>query len=343
MLAIGVGLGVYVLGAGAAGTLAARKPRPGAEANGRPRGSRDRHGQRERPSFGPRPLPRHTSSSHSRFASRDHSAEDELRRPLRRRVLGAPASERRRPRRDGGAFTGQFAEAFSARASETRVLRRRLLRHDLLAELSATYQSAVAGANLVDGIPIEVVDSRSATKGEGHVVLEAARQRRAREAISRTVVALQATSGRGHRSKVIGTLDTLENLRRGGRIGSAQALLGSLLSIKPVIEVRNGVVEGESKQRTRGRSLRYIADKVSRRRSAQTPRRRPRRSGRRRGLRREVARGSARRRDHRHGDRPGRRGAHWPRHDWHLLATEPGLLRAPRPAPNRRARPCVTR
>ena len=60
----------------------------------------------------------------------------------------------------------------------------------------------------------------------------------------------------------MGTLDTLENLRRGGRIGSAQALLGSLLSIKPVVEVRNGVVEGESKQRTRSRSLQYLADRV---------------------------------------------------------------------------------
>jgi peptidoglycan biosynthesis protein MviN/MurJ (putative lipid II flippase) len=60
LLAILVGLGVYVVGAGAAGTLAARKPRRGSVAEGEARGSRDRHGLGERPSFGPRPLPRHT-------------------------------------------------------------------------------------------------------------------------------------------------------------------------------------------------------------------------------------------------------------------------------------------
>jgi DegV family protein with EDD domain len=151
---------------------------------------------------------------------------------------------------------GQFAEAFSelrdAGADGICCV-------TLSAELSATYQSAVAGAELVDGVPIEVIDSRSATMGEGHIVLEAAAFARDGKDLSAVAAAaVQAVP----RSKVIGTLDTLENLRRGGRIGSAQALLGSLLSIKPVIEVRNGVVEGESKQRTRGRSLQYIADKV---------------------------------------------------------------------------------
>src|SRR5436309_3574214 len=46
------------------------------------------------------------------------------------------------------------------------------------------------------------------------------------------------------------------------RFGAAQALIGSMLSIKPIIEVRDGQVEPESKQRTRSRALRYLADKV---------------------------------------------------------------------------------
>ena len=54
-----------------------------------------------------------------------------------------------------------------------------------------------------------------------------------------------------------------ENLRKGGRIGGAAATLGALLSIKPVIEVRDGVVEQESRQRTRAKSLHYLADKAS--------------------------------------------------------------------------------
>ncbi len=59
-----------------------------------------------------------------------------------------------------------------------------------------------------------------------------------------------------------GTLENLESLRRGGRIGGAQAFVGTLLSIKPVIEVRDGRVEGESRQRTRARSLSYLAAKI---------------------------------------------------------------------------------
>ncbi len=57
-------------------------------------------------------------------------------------------------------------------------------------------------------------------------------------------------------------VDTLEHLEKGGRIGGARALLGSLLSIKPVVTLINGRVEEESKQRTRSRSLRYLADKA---------------------------------------------------------------------------------
>jgi DegV family protein with EDD domain len=64
------------------------------------------------------------------------------------------------------------------------------------------------------------------------------------------------------RTHVYGLLGSLDHLQRGGRIGGAAALLGSLLSIKPIIEVRDGVVEQESKQRTRAKSLQYLADKV---------------------------------------------------------------------------------
>ena len=60
------------------------------------------------------------------------------------------------------------------------------------------------------------------------------------------------------RTQVHAALDTLENLRKGGRIGAAGSLLGSMLSIKPLIEVRNGVVEPAGKQRTRSKALNSI-------------------------------------------------------------------------------------
>jgi DegV family protein with EDD domain len=127
-------------------------------------------------------------------------------------------------------------------------------------DLSGTFQAARAGAEEVaDRIPVEVVDSRTVTMGQGLLVLEAARRAAAG---GEAAAVAQAVRDAIDKVKVYGTLDTLENLRRGGRIGAAQALLGSLLSIKPVIEVREGHVEAESKQRTRTRSLQYLVEKV---------------------------------------------------------------------------------
>ena len=59
-----------------------------------------------------------------------------------------------------------------------------------------------------------------------------------------------------------GALDTLENLKKGGRIGGAKALLASALAIKPIIEVRDGKVEQGGKQRTRSKALAHVVDKV---------------------------------------------------------------------------------
>lgn len=126
-------------------------------------------------------------------------------------------------------------------------------------KLSATYQSALTGAAEITDFPVVVVDSALATVGEGQLVLEAAEQSQTGLSAAALGAHLEATIGS---IETFGTLDTLEYLRRGGRIGSAAALLGSLLAIKPVIEVRDGVVEPESRQRTRSRSFSYLAGKV---------------------------------------------------------------------------------
>ena len=130
----------------------------------------------------------------------------------------------------------------------------------LSSALSATYQSAVTAAQAVaDRIPVRVVDSRSVSIGLGLMALTAARMARDGKALDDVAGAAEDLVGR---TRVFGALDTLENLKRGGRIGGAEAFLGSLLSIKPIIEVRDGVVESESRQRTRGRSLQYLVAKV---------------------------------------------------------------------------------
>jgi DegV family protein with EDD domain len=103
------------------------------------------------------------------------------------------------------------------------------------------------------------VDSLSLTMGEGLMVLAAVDAAEGGAGIEE--VAAAVTDAR-RRTTVLGVIDSLEFLKRGGRIGGAAQLVGSLLSIKPVIEIRNGVVEVESRQRTRIRSLQYLADKA---------------------------------------------------------------------------------
>jgi DegV family protein with EDD domain len=131
---------------------------------------------------------------------------------------------------------------------------------NLSRDLSATIQAAELAAQAVaDEIPVRVVDSRSLTMGLGMIVVEAARMAQQGKGIDDVAGVAEDLSGR---TKVYGALDTLENLKRGGRIGGAKALLGSMLSIKPIIEVSSGKVERESQQRTRTKALQYLVDKV---------------------------------------------------------------------------------
>lgn len=126
--------------------------------------------------------------------------------------------------------------------------------------LSATFQSAVLAADSVkDVIEVRVVDSRSLTMGEGMMAVAAADAAAAGGDIDAVVAAVEDMIPR---QRTYAALDTLENLKKGGRIGAAQAMVGSMLSIKPIIEVTKGMVESESKQRTRSKSLRYLVDKV---------------------------------------------------------------------------------
>ena len=126
--------------------------------------------------------------------------------------------------------------------------------------LSATYQAACTAADTVaDRIAVRVVDTQSVTMGQGLLVLAAAEMAAGGAALDDVAASMEDMKTR---TQVYGVVDSLEFLRRGGRIGGAAQLVGSLLSIKPVIHVENGVVEVESKQRTRSRSLQYLANKA---------------------------------------------------------------------------------
>lgn len=130
----------------------------------------------------------------------------------------------------------------------------------LSSDLSATMQSAELAARAVAGeIDVRIVDSRSASIGEGITAVACAKKAASGAGIEE-VVALGKQLA--EKSKVWGALDTLENLKKGGRIGGAKAMLASALSIKPIIEVRGGKVEEGGKQRTRSKALAFLVEKV---------------------------------------------------------------------------------
>lgn len=100
--------------------------------------------------------------------------------------------------------------------------------------LSGTYQSAVLGQAMAEGRRVEVVDSRAASMQCGFIALAAARAAKAGKSLDEVVAVARSLVGKTH---VYFAVDTLEYLARNGRIGKAQALLGSLLSIKPLLKV----------------------------------------------------------------------------------------------------------
>ena len=126
------------------------------------------------------------------------------------------------------------------------------------AELSATYQAAATAAKECR-LPICVIDSENATAGEGLLVLDAMELAGRDLPLGELARRLEENK---RSVRTVGALDTLEYLRRGGRIGGAQAFFGALLSIKPIIEVKHGRVEGAARERTRRRSLQHLAARV---------------------------------------------------------------------------------
>jgi DegV family protein with EDD domain len=124
------------------------------------------------------------------------------------------------------------------------------------AAMSGTYESAVLAAR-ESPVPTEVVDSRSLAMGLGFLVLQAARGAAAGLLTSEIAGAARrrAACTRGYFY-----VATLEHLRRGGRISGAAALLGSALSIKPLLRLDDGHIEPMEKVRTASRALARLAE-----------------------------------------------------------------------------------
>jgi DegV family protein with EDD domain len=150
---------------------------------------------------------------------------------------------------------GAFEEAFRKAAADGADA---VVCVNLSSELSATMQSAQNAARALEGeIDVRVVDSKSITAGLATQVVEAAKLARegatADEVVARVDELVAGTM-------IYGALDTLENLEKGGRIGKARSMMGSMLSIKPIILIKDGAVEEAAKQRTRRKSLEWLRD-----------------------------------------------------------------------------------
>ncbi len=129
------------------------------------------------------------------------------------------------------------------------------------AAMSGTYSAAVQAKDALPGVDVHVFDTR--TVGPGHrlvvnAVLAAAAAGAGVADLDRVAAEVAGSM------RLVFTVESLEYLRRGGRIGGARALLGSVLNIKPILEVRDGTVEPLDRVRTFPRALDRLVEEVGR-------------------------------------------------------------------------------
>ncbi len=152
---------------------------------------------------------------------------------------------------------GRFQDAYRRAAAEG---------HDgvvvltISSALSATHGSATIAAEAVAGeLEVRVVDTLNVAMGQGLIAIEVAERARAGAGLDELVdLAHDAMT----RAGVVATLATLEHLIRGGRVGGAKALLGQVLSIKPLLALRDGVVAEAGRARTRAKALAACAERA---------------------------------------------------------------------------------
>lgn len=127
-------------------------------------------------------------------------------------------------------------------------------------ELSGTVDSARAARDMLPELNIEIIDSRSASMGLGFITLAAARSIEQGQNLSETAdIAKKLVP----LAKAIFVVDTLEYLHRGGRIGGAKRLVGSMLSIKPVLHLEDGRIEPLASLRTKRKAIDRALEIVS--------------------------------------------------------------------------------
>jgi DegV family protein with EDD domain len=149
---------------------------------------------------------------------------------------------------------GAYLEAFRSSGAEEVVC------VTLGSGLSVANRQALLAAEEFEGV-VEVVDSGSATMGQGFVAIEAARAARSGDDLAGVAArAKQVADQVG----VVGAIETFEYLRRGGRVNKLQAYAATKLDIKPVFRLDRGEIRPVARSRTRGRAVARIVEEVAR-------------------------------------------------------------------------------
>lgn len=149
---------------------------------------------------------------------------------------------------------GDFARVYDELAQETD----EILTITISSRLSATYGAAVEGKQLRKSqARLEIIDSLSAIVGLGLITISAAKAAQAGASLDEVVDIVRHSI---QRVDFRMAFDTLEYLRKGGRIGTAQAFLGSMLKMNPVLTIRNGSTEGVTRLRSRAKAIDYLCN-----------------------------------------------------------------------------------
>ncbi|PID86718.1 MAG: fatty acid-binding protein DegV [Chloroflexi bacterium] len=146
---------------------------------------------------------------------------------------------------------GEFFDLYSKVAEEADSI----ISLHISSELSGTVASAHAAAKLMEDFPIEIIDSKSTSMGLGFMALAAVR---ALENGATAKEAAEMVRAMLPDVRIVFMVDTLEFLHRGGRIGGAARLFGSMLSIKPLLELQDGKIEVLEKVRTKKKAMKRL-------------------------------------------------------------------------------------
>lgn len=132
----------------------------------------------------------------------------------------------------------------------------------LSSRLSGLHEAAVKSVELVKKkCRIEVIDSQWAIMAQGFVAMAAARAAKAGASFDEVMEAARRTIPRVY---LCSAFDTLEYLKRGGRVGKAAAFMGSMLHVNPIIGMKDGIVVPFARERSRAKAIDYLVNSASR-------------------------------------------------------------------------------